>query len=165
MNKENESGIFGTLAWLAFSLAMGFLVWGIISNQNSSYKTYLVQSGSMEPAILVGDVIVVNKIDSYAVNDVITFNDSGNKRVTHRIVEIKNGASGKIYSTKGDANRSGDRETLPADKVIGKVILTIPKLGYVINFLKTTQGFVLLVVIPAVWIVISELLGISKKKN
>jgi len=165
MKKSNNLGLGGILFWLGLSLILGLLVWGGVSNKNKYLKTYLVQSGSMTPSIMVGDVILIKKFEFYTINDVVTFKDGEDRRVTHRIIDIKHEPQGKTYSTKGDANRSGDRQNIKEEQILGKVIFTIPKLGYLINFVKTKVGFGLLVILPAAWIVISELFILAKRGN
>ena len=145
------------LLWTIFSIAFGFMVWTFISGDGSlSTKTYLVQSGSMEPTIKVGDVIVVQPQDQYFVNDVVTFTDNEGRRVTHRIMDIDEMGEEVEFTTKGDANRDEDRETVEMSQVTGRVTTVVPKLGFVVNFAKTTPGFLLLVIFPAAWILVGE---------
>lgn len=94
----------------------------------------VVISGSMEPAIHVNDLIIVRKQNTYAVGDIISFTD-GNSVVTHRIVEKGDG----YYITRGDANNKAD-EPVPQEMVIGKVRATVPRVGLVIEYLRTPLG-------------------------
>lgn len=97
------------------------------------YRTYTVLSGSMEPEFYPGDIVIVknkNKAE-LKVNDIVTFVDDGDI-VTHRIMkEIEEG-----YITKGDNNEVEDARTLEDENIIGKVLIDIPKLGYVMQFLS-----------------------------
>ena len=166
MSRRDQANPLSTIIWSVTSLGLGFLVWSFISGSNSlPYHSYLVQSGSMEPSIRVGDVIVVQTQDTYSVNDVITFTDSTTRRVTHRLAQIQITPTGKIFTTKGDANRAGDRETINANQVIGSVILVIPKIGFFVNFLKSVPGFLLFIVLPAILIILSELKNIARQKE
>jgi signal peptidase len=122
-----------------------------------TYKSFVVQSGSMEPAIMTGDIVVVSHQEKYFVNDVVTFYDADHKIITHRLVEINN-----EYLTKGDANRSFDEAKVSSSQIIGKVILVVPRLGYLMAFIKTTKGLIILVLIPAAIYIIDELLKIMK---
>jgi len=118
----------------------------------------------MEPAIMTGDVVIVQKQSSYTLNDVVTFNDSTTGRVvTHRIIEVK--GDGAEFETKGDANRTGDDAVVVFGQIIGKVILVIPKIGYLVAFTKTTPGLIVLVLIPAAIYVLDELLKMMKNAN
>lgn len=124
-----------------------------VSRYVRCYGSYLVQSGSMEPAIMTGDIIIVACRPAYGLRDVITFRGSDGRIITHRIVEKKDGT----FATKGDANRVEDSAVVPAGAVIGKVILVIPKLGYLAGFAKTLPGFILLIVIPSLLLIGQQL--------
>lgn len=136
----------------------------VSSNFNifDGYQPFLVQSGSMEPAIMTGDVVVIQNRGTYFINDVITFRtSSGDRIVTHRIIAV-NKEKVKKYSTKGDANRSGDEDVIDDQQIIGKVVLVIPKLGYFVAFSKSPRGLIFLLVIPAVVLILDELVKIKK---
>src|SRR5690242_9053505 len=78
------------------------------SNIPGIYKTFLVQSGSMSPAIKTGDLIIVQSQAEYKKGDVITFTDDGSKKVTHRIAEVRTKNNSVSFLTKGDANQVTD---------------------------------------------------------
>lgn len=116
----------------------------------------------MEPAIMTGDVVVIQNRGTYFINDVITFRtSSGDRIVTHRIIAVDR-EKVKKYSTKGDANRTGDEDAIDDQQIIGKVILVIPKLGYFVAFSKSSRGLIFLLVIPAVVLILDELVKIKK---
>jgi len=122
-----------------------------------NYKLMVVQSGSMEPAIKTGSVVAVMPSDSYQINEVITFSGKDkNKSTTHRIADMEV-ISGKIYYiTKGDANNAEDTDKVSRDKVIGKVLFSVPYAGYAVAAAKEPLGFVLLVIIPCAIIIFEE---------
>ena len=124
-----------------------------------NYEAKIVLSGSMEPAIGVGSVVIIKPEDKYEIGDIITFGKDTKNDIptTHRIVEMR-AIGGKIlYKTKGDANSSDDAREVGESEVIGKVLFSIPYLGYLLDFAKKPIGFVLLIVIPAGIIIIDEL--------
>lgn len=100
---------------------------------------------------MVGDLILVKKQSSYSQNEVITFQNTNQRITTHRINEIKNGS----IITKGDANRVEDNDTVSQEQILGKVILVIPKIGFLVAFAKTLPGLILLVLIPAGILIVS----------
>lgn len=109
------------------------------------FRSYTVLTGSMEPEIMPGDLVIVKSVDNeeLEVNDVITFNYEGD-RVTHRIVE----ETDKGFITKGDNNNVEDREVVPSNNIIGKVVTVLPKIGFVIAFLsKPVVMFVSLILL------------------
>lgn len=67
------------------------------------------------------------------------------------------------FITKGDANEGPDQWIVKKENVIGKVILTIPLVGYLGYFVRTPIGFILLIVIPASLIIIMEIRNIIKE--
>lgn len=130
-----------------------------------NYKLLVVESGSMQPSISQGSVIVIKPQDNYSKNDVITALDSSVSKVsvTHRIVGIINTGKYTLYTTKGDANKTADTETRLKQNVIGKVLFSIPFVGFFVNFAKTKEGLILLVVIPVTLIIYSEILNIKNE--
>ena len=152
--------------WLGFSIFIGIVIFNTISSQasfNLPYKSYLIQSGSMEPAIMTGDVVLVKKDNYYKKGDVATFYDYEKRVVTHRIIEELKGSSGGDFITKGDANQAQDLHELDESNIIGKVVLTIPKLGYLLAFSRTKIGIAILILIPAVIIIYDEFGKLKKE--
>ncbi|HDN81687.1 MAG TPA: signal peptidase I [Methanomicrobia archaeon] len=94
-----------------------------------------------------GDIVIIKKEENIEIGDVIVFKTpSLSVPVVHRVVRIK-GESKRYYLTKGDNNAFPDtyywgKEGTPEDKVIGRVILVIPKIGYPSIWLKQLLGIV-----------------------
>lgn len=115
------------------------------------YSSLKVVSGSMQPKIKVGDVVIIKNSNNYNINDIITFKDEGSY-ITHRIIKIDNG---KI-TTKGDFNNKKDDKIIKTKDVVGKVILVIPFMGNIMNnlsnpivlFIIFVIGFILITIIP-----------------
>lgn len=118
------------------------------------YELKVVQSGSMEPAIHVGSVVVIVPETSYNVGDVITFGPDTKKQIpiTHRIAEITD----EGFVTKGDANEHPDPKPAKKGEVIGRVAFSVPYIGHIIAFARTKLGYALLVGIPAALIILDE---------
>ena len=122
-------------------------------------KFMTVLSGSMEPAIKTGSVVMTKPASDYKVGDVITFGPMSKTKppTTHRIAEITESNSVKTYITKGDANNAPDvREVLQKD-IVGKVILDVPYFGYVVAFARKPIGFLLILIVPALAIIFDEI--------
>jgi signal peptidase len=115
----------------------------------------------MEPAIKTGSVVVVKPADSYKVGDVITFGPVSKTKspTTHRIAEIKDGN----YLTRGDANNAEDMRTVSRYEIIGKVIFSVPYVGYAVAAAQKPWGFGLIIVVPAVLIIYEEAQKIRKE--
>jgi signal peptidase len=119
------------------------------------FSAYIVSSGSMEPAVKTGSVVIVSPKPDYQVGDVVTFYTGPDKKATttHRIV----GMDDQVFKFAGDANNQPDMALIPRSRIIGEVRLSIPYLGYLAAFAKTPHGFILLVIVPATIIVYEEL--------
>jgi signal peptidase len=122
-------------------------------------KVKVVKSGSMEPYIKTGGIVVIKPSTNYLVNDVITFGEDTRTQIptTHRIISVVGEGSSVEFITKGDANDTEDPEKVKPSTVKGKVVLTIPYLGYVLDFAKQPLGFGILVGVPAFVIIIEEI--------
>lgn len=129
-----------------------------------NYKLFTVMSGSMEPNVHVGSVAVVKPVTSYKVGDVITFQGVGSAdKTTHRIYSIDETTGQKVYTTKGDANDGPDGTPVYENQIIGKEYVSVPLLGYVLNYIKTPVGLVLIIIIPAAIIIYEEIRKIIKE--
>ncbi len=135
-----------------------------------NFRLFVVQSGSMEPAIGKGSLVFVTPTIEYRKNDVITVKSASNantknpnQTITHRIVDVEESRGSIQYITKGDANNAPDLDKRDKNLVLGKVFYSIPFLGYPVGLAKTQTGFILLIVIPATLIVYSELMSIKKE--
>lgn len=109
-----------------------------------NYKTVL--TGSMEPAIPVGSIVITKEQSSYEMEDIISFQEEG-AIITHRIITIDR----ERYITKGDANNVADTEEVQQKQILGKVILTIPLLGYLVMWLMSPVGIISLFIIIGIW--------------
>lgn len=133
--------------WNLFMKIMGVPFWCtailglfLLSASLLGIRSYAVLSGSMEPAISTGSVVLVNtdRRDP-VVGDVITYR-LGKNLVTHRVSRVLDDA----YETRGDANDLPDGETVTSEQIIGCVSTAIPYLGYVIFFLRSKKGMLLM---------------------
>ena len=132
----------------------------------ANYKLMVVLSGSMSPVFEAGDVVIVaaNKKPAYNKGDVITFKDpeDGKRVITHRVVEVLKEGKQFSYRTKGDANNVADQKPVPASNIIGQQKWRIPYFGRLVEFAKTKQGLVWLIIVPGILIIVSELRSIAK---
>lgn len=119
----------------------------------------VVLSGSMEPAIPVGSVIVIKPAESYVVGDIVTYGKDTKIDIptTHRIVDVRIEGGETFFKTQGDANDDPDMSELKESAIAGKMLVVIPFLGYLIDFAKQPIGFILLVIIPAMCIMMDEI--------
>jgi signal peptidase len=127
------------------------------------FATAIVLTGSMEPNISAGDMIIIHEQDDYNERQVIVYM-SGTTAVTHRIISKGIDEQGKtFYVTQGDANNVDDGE-IPSEAVVGRVILTLPGIGNLQKLLQTPQGFLILTLIVAALIVLPDAVEKIKDK-
>ncbi|MBR5248161.1 MAG: signal peptidase I [Lachnospiraceae bacterium] len=103
------------------------------------YGIAIVLSGSMEPVISKDDLILVKESESYAVDDIVVYQNI-NSLVVHRIIAI----DGDSIITKGDANNVAD-EPISAADIKGKVLMWNSFAGKCVSFLKTPIGTICII--------------------
>ena len=113
-----------------------------------------IQTDSMYDTIMPGDLVVATGVDDVStlrINDIITYWTVINgERVlnTHRITQIYDGGGYLIFETKGDANTLVDPLTVHESEIVGQYKARIPGVGKVFDYLQTSTGFLIVVVIP-----------------
>ncbi|OHA20515.1 MAG: signal peptidase I [Candidatus Taylorbacteria bacterium RIFCSPHIGHO2_01_FULL_51_15] len=130
-----------------------------------NFQVKVVKSGSMEPTIHTGSLVVIKPQASYAEGDIITFGKDTKTEVptTHRIVASRAEGGVLIFATKGDANEEQDSKEVRQGEVIGKVLLDVPFAGYLIDFARKPLGFALLIGIPALAVIGDEIVKIWRE--
>lgn len=127
--KRAEKG--SITGWIITTVAAVGIIWfavGLFPLQPA-----LVGSGSMEPKMYPGDVVIIAKVptDNIETGDVIQFRVPEEVTVMHRVIEIQETEGGsKVFITKGDANDEPDSEPVIPENVVGKAVMTIPKVGW-----------------------------------
>ena len=175
--------IFSVLSWTLFSiliicavfLAYYFVAMKLYIAKGDKYKpffsVYTIVSPSMVPTINVYDIIInkaVNNPTDVQKEDIITFTSTGvlsnGLTVTHRVKDIliDKQTNEYEYVTKGDNNLIKDDTPAKYSNLIGKVILRFPGLGKVQAFVGSKFGWLVVVIIPALIIIIQDLLKLIK---
>jgi len=155
---------YTTLTILIFGL-LPFVVFTLITSKTSfvgGIQSFVVLTGSMGSSIPQGSIIFTKKTPFYQKGDVISF-EKGNNTVTHRIVDVRVENNSLSYQTKGDANNTIDKELVTQKDVLGKSIFSVPYIGKFVLFLKTFQGYALLIIFPTVFFIVFELNNIRKE--
>ena len=142
-------------------VAIGLLILATLMPIPGNFKVKIVRSGSMEPAIKTGGIVVIHPAVSYGVGDVVTFGKDTKTQIptTHRIIKDDGG----VFTTMGDANDAPDPSTIRTGDIGGKVVFSVPYLGYILDFAKKPLGFALIVGIPAILVIFDELAKIWKE--
>lgn len=139
--RKKGAGMFLTLGILLFSIAvlasMVMVVPAVLH-----VKSYAVASGSMEPEMPVGSLVLVRKTEpaDLKTGDIIVFASprKDGENVTHRVTA--NDPERKQLTTKGDANESQDPEPVPYDRVVGRVVWHTPKAGAAVMRMQSWYG-------------------------
>ena len=131
-------------------------------------KSFAVLSGSMEPVLSTGDIVVEEPVRANAVRvgDIVTFNDPDHqgRRITHRVRSAHVERGRARFVTKGDANDSTESWETDATGQVGRVTYRIPLIGYGIARLNGPAAKVFLVMIPALLLAMLELVRIWRPK-
>ena len=143
--------IVGYLA-LACCLALLASLLTVAATNLLGYQSYVIYSGSMEPTVKVGSLLLTRPADveDLQAGDVITYRSPGNHTtLTHRVVSIRQQDGERVFTTKGDASLEPDPQEVILRGQVSKMTFDIPYLGYVVDFAKSIQGIVLLLLVPA----------------
>lgn len=152
----------GKIGYYLFLGFLGVIALAIISTIlpiPGNFQVLVVQSGSMEPAVRTGALVVVKPTSEYRIGEVITFGPVTKTKppTSHRIVDMEVAAGQISYVTKGDANEDADPKPVAEQDVLGKVLVSAPYLGYVLDLARQPGGFLLIIGIPALVIVGDEM--------
>ena len=110
-----------------------------------AYGLYIVRSESMKPAINMGDLVITGPPGAdINPGDIVTY-AFGKKLITHRVLSI----DGDTLITKGDASEDPDPRPIQISQVTGSYLFKIPYAGYPASFVRTRQGWFLVIILPA----------------
>lgn len=154
--------VTSTVLVVVFVLCAIFLM----GSRIMGYRVFNIISGSMEPKYSVGDLIYVKEVDvnTIEVGDDITFLLNEDLVVaTHRVVRID--AENQRFYTKGLANEIEDNDPVHFNNVIGIPKFSVPKLGYVSDFIQNPPGMYITIAAGVVLILIVFLPDMIGKKK
>jgi signal peptidase len=125
------------VGWIITSIICVVIIW--FSVGLFPFHPSLVASGSMSPLMDAGDVVIIAKVsgDTIKMGDVIQFRKTEDITVMHRVIEIQEREGAKFFITKGDANDEPDDDPVIPQNVVGKLVLTIRKVGWVSILVKS----------------------------
>jgi signal peptidase I len=116
-------------------------------------RSLTVMSGSMEPALGVGDVVINGRVTpaDVRVGDIVTFSDpeGTGKLLTHRVRRVRIADGTAHVVTKGDNSNAVERWDMPAEGSLGRVEFRVPLLGFLVFWLHGPLARIGLIVIPA----------------
>lgn len=148
------------VGWAALAAAV-LLALAVALPLAAGDRPYTVLTGSMEPTIAAGDVVIDERISPVdaQVGDVVTFRDpeDQDKLITHRVQRIRRAGSHLWFITQGDANNTTERWRIAASGELGRVVYTVPWVGHIAVLTHTPGGLLLLLLVALALLGIGEL--------
>lgn len=172
--KEKVNKIKGRIKIIIYIILVPLLIYNIsliaqaIINPSETpnffgIKTYIIISGSMMPELEIGDIVVVKEVqEELEIGDIISFR-RGQTVVTHRISEVIVKDGKKEFKTKGDKNNVEDTGTVTYDKIEGKVVKRIPKLGNISLIFRDKMTIIIIVLLYYIYLVHEQ--STQRKRN
>ena len=157
--KKGFSIIFSILLWCIILLAALFAFTTLATKDQSQvasiggYTPMVVKTDSMAPTFLSGDLIFIRKCDTSKLKegDIVCFHTIIQNEYalnTHRILEIDEANGVRSYKTKGDNNEVSDSHIISDGDIVGQYIGKVSRLGTVMDFLSSSMGFLIVIVLP-----------------
>lgn len=159
-----QRAAFSLAAVLVLGVTAMFVLLSLLP-RSGLYATYSVMTGSMEPAIHAGSIVVVTPQDPATIRTgdviVVTSDQPPFATVTHRVTHVVSTSHGPEFKTKGDGNLLEDPWQFAYNGPAGRVVLAVPLVGYVLAFSATSwarlalAGCIALLLVgfflPAIW--------------
>lgn len=157
--KQAANWILNVIVIWLIAIVVGLLLLPRVAD----WRFEAVLSGSMEPAFNAGSVVCIKPVEvsSIKTGDIIAYRSS-KALITHRVIDVTSYNDAPLFHTMGDANESPDIYPVPPENVVGKVVFDVPYLGYLASFVKTRRGFLATIIIPAIAIMVMEIMDIRK---
>lgn len=173
MNKAKTLNLLkNILTWIVVAVAVLMMIFTIISattldrNNRSlfGFKMYKVLSDSMKATdFAAGDLIFVKDVkpETLKEGDIVSYTSTNTENfgevVTHKIRELTTDEKGNPgFITYGTTTGENDDKVVTYPYVLGKYSGKIPKLGYFFEFLKTTPGYIVCILVPFVLLILSQ---------
>ena len=158
--------------WLMVALAVFMMIFTIISVSTFDradrnlfgYRAFIVLSDSMSKTdFKAGDLVLVKAVDPSTLKegDIIAYTSQNTSNygetVTHKIRKLTTDANGEPgFVTYGTTTDTDDETVVTYPYVLGKYSSRIPKVGAFFQFLKSTPGYIVCVLIPFLLLILLE---------
>ena len=160
------------LVWLIVAVAVGMIIFTLISVNTFDktdrnvfgFKFFIVTSDSMSATDFdAGDIAISQNVDPKTLRegDIITFlsqdPNSFGEVITHKIRSLTTDTNGRPgFVTYGTTTNTDDETIVTHEYVVGKYVGRIPKVGLFFQFLKTTPGYIVFILIPFLLLILSQ---------
>lgn len=178
--KKGLTIVMSLILWAVILLAALFAFTTLATRDRTTvsslagYTPMIVQSDSMAPTFYAGDLIIIRKCDTSTLEEgeIITFHTIINNEYalnTHRIDSISEQNGARSYVTKGDNNDMVDVHVISDGDIVGNYIGKMPGFGKIMEFLSSSMGFLLVILLPLLLFFIYQIyhlimVGINLKK-
>ena len=158
--------------WLMVALAVGMMIFTIVSVSTFDradrnlfgYKAFIVLSDSMSKTdFSAGDLVLVKEVDPSTLKegDIIAYTSQNTSNygetVTHKIRKLTTDANGEPgFVTYGTTTDTDDETVVTYPYVLGKYSSHIPKVGAFFQFLKSTPGYIVCILVPFLLLILLE---------
>ena len=150
-----DAAVIGLVAVVLGAVVLGRVV-PMTGNQS-----LIIGGPSMEPTLPLGSTVVIQPVApaDISVGDIVSVKSGDGRAIyTHRVVR-RLALDGVPYlETKGDNNKVADAATVPATAVIGRVMLVVPLMGFVLAWLSAVSGVAFLLGLGALLVVAAMLI-------
>lgn len=167
--KKAAGVMVSVLLWAVLALSLLLVVFSVLSHLKNNkgvgflgLSLYQIVSGSMEPELKVGDVLLGKSVDYKDLRvgqNLIFYDQSRDIVIAHKIIEL----SEDFVTTHGIANPDGANETVLESNILAVQVFKIPGLGNVLNFLRTPAGFFLVIFLPIGGIILFQSLNLKRQ--
>ena len=160
------------LVWLVVAIAVGMMIFTLISVNTFDqtdrnifgFKFFIVTSDSMSATDFeAGDIAVSRNVDPATLKegDIITFlsqdPNSFGEVITHKIRRLTTDVNGRPgFVTYGTTTDTDDETIVTHEYVVGQYVGRIPKVGSFFQFLKTTPGYIICILVPFLLLILSQ---------
>ena len=157
--KKGVTVFVSIVLWMIILLAALFAFTTLATKDQSQvasvagFTPMVVKTDSMAPTFEAGDLIMIRKCDTSQLKegDIVCFHtiiENEYALNTHRIQKIDEMAGVRSYTTKGDNNEISDQHVIADGDIVGKYVGRLPKMGKVMDFLSSSVGFLVVIVLP-----------------
>lgn len=152
--------VLSAILWIIILIAALYAFTTMATKDNTNvanlfgYTPLVVESDSMSPTFVSGDLIFIRKCDPAELKegDIICFHtiiDNQYALNTHRIQSIESIGDARSYTTIGDNNNGiADQHVISDGDIVGKYIGHITGAGKIMDFLSSSTGFLVVIVLP-----------------
>lgn len=148
------------LSWAVFGFVMVIVAFLVLPPVTGRHN-FAILSGSMMPTLDIGDLVIEHPVrpTEIRMGDIVTFRDPDNaeRLLTHRVVRYHVTPVQVDVVTRGDANHTFERWSIPTSGTVGVVEFRVPKAGYLLMHGGGTAGRVAILLIPALLLGLYEL--------